>query len=164
MAQFLFLVRIAAAEDLWEIAMRTARMLGLLQAALLLLMMAEGCSRTPVPLTPVSGKVNYKGFGLQGGTIVFTPDASRGESGRIAFGKIHSDSSYQLFTGESEGAAAGNYRVTVISTANANLQTPGQPFAAPYSLLPDKYRDPDLSKVSCEVKPNRPNIIDFNLD
>ena len=31
------------------------------------------------------------------------------------------------------------------------MQTPGQPFNAPYSFLPEKYRDPQLSELACEI-------------
>ena len=32
------------------------------------------------------------------------------------------------------------------------------------SILPEKYRDPELSLLACEIKPDRPNQLDFNLD
>ena len=144
--------------------MRTARMLGLCQLALLSLILLGGCQRGPAPLMQVSGKVAYKGFALQGGTIVFTPDTSRGETGRIALGRINQDGTYHLNTGENLGAPAGWYRVTVTSLAASGLPTPGQLFNHPYSILPDKYRDPELSQLACEIKANRPNTIDFNLD
>jgi hypothetical protein len=144
--------------------MCTARMLGPGLAALMSLFVLGGCQRGPAPLTPVSGKVAYKGFSLQGGTIVFSPDLARGESGRPALGRINQDGTYQLTTGEAQGAPAGWYRVTVTSTAPSTAPVPGQIFSAPYSYLPEKYRDPELSQLACEVKPNRPNTIDFNLD
>jgi hypothetical protein len=143
--------------------MRTARMLGL-GLALLAAFHGLGCHRTPAPLMPVSGRVSYKGNLLQGGTIVFTPDSQRGESGPLALGKINQDGSYHLYTGESLGAPAGWYRVTVTSNAPSGVQIPGQPFNAPYSYLPEKYCDPNLSELPCEVKADRPNSIDFRLD
>jgi hypothetical protein len=30
--------------------------------------------------------------------------------------------------------------------------------------VPEKYRDPELSGLSCEVKPECANCIDFNLE
>jgi hypothetical protein len=113
-----------------------------------------GCQRTPAPFAAVHGRVLYKGSQIPGGLIVFTPDASRGTSGAIAFGKIREDGSYTLFTGEAEGASAGWYRVTVGALVPS----------APVSLLPEKYRDPSSSLLACEVKPDRPNQLDFNLD
>jgi hypothetical protein len=142
--------------------MKTARWLGLVQAAVLLLLVA-GCGRAP--LTPVQGKVAYKGFWLQNGVVVFTPDTSRGERGAIAVGKIREDGSFTLSTGDSPGAYPGWYRVTVSSLSTTSLSSPGgQGFAVPPSLLPEKYRDPEQSLLACEVKSSRTNNIDFNLE
>lgn len=122
-----------------------------------------GCGRAP--LTPVQGKVAYKGVNLQGGVIVFTPDATRGERGTIAVAKIREDGSYALVTGEAPGASPGWYRVTVSAVANTSFSQPaGSGFTYPQSLLPEKYRDPDSSLLTCEVKSGRTNNIDFNLD
>lgn len=143
-------------------AMNTARWLGIGQATLAALLLA-GCGRAP--LAPVHGKVAYKGFALQSGVIVFTPDASRGERGSIAVGKIGADGSYTIYTGETAGASAGWYRVTVSSLSTTSLSAPGgQGYTYPQSLLPEKYRDPESSMLACEVKPSRTNNIDFNLD
>ena len=142
--------------------MNIARWLWLGPAALLLGLVA-GCGRSP--LTPVEGKVAYKGTALQSGVIVFTPDATRGERGSIAVGKIREDGSYTLYTAEAPGAAAGWYRITVSAVAATSLSPPSaQGFTFPQSLLPEKYRDPELSLLACEVKPSRTNHIDFNLD
>ena len=144
--------------------MRTARMLGLGLVTLTFLTMLGGCKRGAAPLTPVSGKVAYKNYSLPGGMIVFTPDSSRGSAGPMAVGKINQDGTYHLYTGEAPGAPAGWYRVTVTSLAPTGMQIPGQPFNPPSSYLPDKYRDPVLSELACEIKPDKPNSINFNLD
>ncbi|MCS7044897.1 MAG: hypothetical protein NZO58_00935 [Gemmataceae bacterium] len=140
--------------------MNTARWLGLtlLPAALALL---AGCGRAP--LTPVQGRVAYKGVALQSGVIVFTPDTTRGERGAIAVGRIREDGTYTLYTGDTPGVSAGWYRVTVSAMALPSSTPPGVP-AYPQSLLPEKYRDPTQSMLACEVKPSRTNYIDFNLD
>ena len=135
--------------------MRGARMLGI---GFLTAAAALGCHRGPAPLAPVTGKVAYKGLALSGGTIVFSRDGTRGESGPLAFGRINADGSYQLHTAEVVGAPAGWYRVTVTS-----LTPTGAPYNF-YSLLPDKYRDPQTSELTCEVKADRPNTLDVNLD
>lgn len=142
--------------------MKIAWWIGLVQVALMSFLLA-GCGRTP--LSPVHGKVTYKGFALQSGVIVFTPDASRGERGSIAVGKIGADGSYTVYTGETAGAGAGWYRVTVSALSSTSLSPPGgQGFSYPMSLLPEKYRDPEQSMLACEIKPSRTNNIDFNLD
>src|SRR5262245_18753574 len=146
--------------------MKILQSLWLGQAALvmpLVVLCLTGCGRAP--LTPVHGKVSYKGVALQGGVIVFTPDAGRGERGAIAVGKIREDGTYTLSTSDAQGASPGWYRVTVSSLAATSYSPSSvQGFAYPQSLLPEKYRDPDLSLLACEIKPSRTNNIDFNLD
>jgi len=119
-----------------------------------------GCQQKPATLNQVSGKVLYKGTLLRDGVIVFSPDTGRGESGPIAYGTIKADGTYTLKTADAPGAAAGWYRVTISSEANNSA--PFDP--APVSRIPEKYRDPQLSQLQCEVKANRDNHLDFNLD
>lgn len=139
--------------------MIVARMLAVTFLALGGLLLV-GCQRNSTALNHVTGKVRYQGALLQGGIIVFSPDTTRGESGKIAFGKIAGDGSYTIATGDAVGATAGWYRVTIasLSGTTSSLDAP------PISLIPDKYRDPQLSLLQCEVKPNRDNHLDFNLD
>lgn len=136
--------------------MVVARMLIVCLAALAVV----GCTQKPPTLNAVSGKVYYKGAILSTGVIVFTPDASRGESGKVAFATIQTDGSYIIATDDVPGVAAGWYRVTIGAVSN-----PGASYdTAPTSLIPEKYRDPLLSQLQCEVKENRDNHLDFNLD
>jgi hypothetical protein len=119
-----------------------------------------GCTQKPATLNHVTGKVSYKGALLRTGVIVFTPDTSRGESGKIAFGTIKDDGTYIIATDDAPGAAAGWYRVTVGSLSGVSATYD----SAPISLIPEKYRDPTLSQLQCEVVANRDNHLDFNLD
>jgi hypothetical protein len=136
-----------------------ARMLILCSLALAGLL-AAGCSNKPTALNQVTGKVIYKGAPLKSGLIVFSPDTSRGENGKIAFSKIKEDGAYTLYTGDAPGVTAGWYRVTIASLSGSTTS-----YDSPLtSLIPDKYRDPQLSQVQCEVKANRDNHLDFNLD
>ncbi len=126
---------------------------------LLIALLAVGCQGGSAALAPVSGKVTYKGSPLPGGTIVFTPDASRSERGQLAVGRIQADGTFALRTGEALGARPGWYRITVVSVASSSA-----PFAAPYSVIPERYRDPELSLLACEVKGQQANAIDIELD
>jgi hypothetical protein len=117
-------------------------------------LLLAGCapkSGTPVP---VSGKVSYRNKPLQGGLIVFTPDAAKGESGPSAYGEIGPDGSYKLKMDHAAGANPGWYRVTVASLSNtfSSLDMP------PVSLIPERYRDPQLSQLQIEVQPNIANL------
>jgi hypothetical protein len=121
-----------------------------------------GCGG-PKALLPVSGKVTYRGQPVPGGTIAFTPDAKHGEHGPMAVGEIAPDGTYSLRTGKDFGAAAGVYRVTVAAVTSRGIAPPGQPFHVPQSLVPEKYRDPELSQVTSRIEPDRANIIDIDL-
>jgi hypothetical protein len=68
----------------------------------------------------------------------------------MAKADIQADGSYVLRTGDAWGAVAGWHRVTVVS------------FDA--SALPARYRDPEQSGLSFEVRPNQDNTININLE
>ncbi len=126
-------------------------------AAALILFLALGCDGERGVSAPwlarVHGKVYRQGVPLQGGTIVFIPDAGRGGEGPLARAEIQPDGTYTLRTGDAHGAVPGFHRVTVLAT--------DQPGAAPLSR---KYRDPELSGLEREVKPGQDNTINFDLE
>jgi hypothetical protein len=130
-----------------------------------LLLMAAGCGNHGSDgLRPVHGRVLYRGVPLSGGTIVFSPDADRGGAGPLAQADIQPDGYYVLKTEDHPGALAGWYRVTVVA-----LQVPGKAgseavWAPPRSLLPSRYRDPELSGLGCQVRQDQENTLDFNLE
>lgn len=132
-------------------------------AGLLMLGLMAGCDGGPA-LSPVHGKVTYRSAPLTGGTIVFTPDAKRGGHGPLASAEIQPDGTYTLRTGSSPGAAIGWHRVTIVAIEKTPPAATGQRFQVPRSLIPEKYRDPELSGLSCEVKPDKENGINFNLE
>jgi len=128
-------------------------------AVLLAIVLASGCDSALEPMTSVRGKVTYRGVPLHTGTIVFTPDESRGTTGPMARAEIRAEGTYELSTEDQRGARAGWYRVTIMAMDGS----PGS-YSMPRSLLPDKYRDPELSGLSCHVKSSQENIVDFNLE
>ena len=143
--------------------MACARMLRLGALSLALLVLGVGCRRSTV-LHAVSGKVTYRGAALTNGIVVFTPDATRGESGPIALGTIRQDGSYILNTGDATGAGPGWYRVTVAAFTTPGPNTAMATPQVHLPTLPDKYRDPELSMLRCQVKADQANTIDLNLD
>jgi hypothetical protein len=122
-----------------------------------------GCWSGTQPLVPVSGTIYYLGQPVRSGVIVFTPDASHGSRGPIAHGKIQADGSYVLATGEQSGAVVGWHRVTVLSQAATQPQVAGPPYSIPRSLVPEKYRSPDLSGLAYEVKAGQENVFHIDL-
>jgi hypothetical protein len=123
-----------------------------------------GCGSGKPTANPVNGKVYFKGSALPCGTIVFTPDASRGNQGALARSEIQSDGSYSLRTEVGYGVAPGWYRVTVMAVEMPEKPEPGKRYPKPRSLLPEKYRDPELAGLIREVKAGQANGIDFNLE
>jgi hypothetical protein len=131
--------------------------------ALLFCVCAPGCDSGFALPCPVFGKVSYRGAPLHTGTVVFIPDVNRGGSGPIARADVQMDGSYLLQTGESAGAAPGWYRVTIAALDTRFDDNTQDGFAIPMSLIPEKYRDPTLSGLVCEVKVGQENRIDFDL-
>jgi len=123
-----------------------------------------GCGSAATPLVAVQGKVSYRGLPLTNGVIVFTPDVNRGTRGALAHAEIQPDGSYVLHTGEQAGAVPGWHHITVLALRSPAAAPSGQRFAIPQSLLPEKYRDPDLAGLAREVKSGTANIIDLDLD
>lgn len=129
-----------------------------------ILLAAFGCSTSVNEPTEVHGKVLYKEQPLRNGTIVFAPDNRHGATGPLMAAEIRPDGSYEL-TGTTTGGGvrAGWYRVTVVAV-EPTLPQPGGRFSVPRSLVPEKYRDPDLSGLGCQIAAGKKNRIDFRLE
>ncbi|MBY0231230.1 MAG: hypothetical protein K2W96_18265 [Gemmataceae bacterium] len=121
----------------------------MLRAAPLLLLLVMGCGGSPPALSPAKGVVKWRGRALPGGTIVFTPDAERGNRGSMAVGTVGSDGTFALETEGKPGCVPGWHRVTVLSRGCA---------------LPTRYRDPEMSGQHVEIKPGQENACEVNLD
>jgi hypothetical protein len=129
-----------------------------------LLLACAGCGSGKAPLQPVHGTVYFQSKPLTRGTVVFTPDASRGHGGPIASGPIKSDGTYSLKTEGSQGASPGWYRVTVLAVEMPPQPEGGDRYAVPHSLLPEKYRDPELADLVREVLAGKESRIDLCLE
>lgn len=137
--------------------MKSASFRTLRHLPLLLVFASLGCGRAAI--VPVQGKVSYRGYGVNNGLVVFTPD----QRGTIAVGRIREDGSYVLYTGDTPGAYPGHYRVTVCSlTASSAADTFGR-YEFPRSAIPDRYRDPELSRLAQSIQPGRQNVLDIDL-
>jgi hypothetical protein len=130
-------------------------------AAAMALFSTTGCEPGDSPMAPVCGKVLYRGMPVRTGSIVFTPDALRGGSGPLASADLQPDGSFTLHTGERVGAVPGWHRVTILAVESGPAAGRGQ---RPRLLVPERYSDPDLSGLACEVKPGQENTVTFNLD
>lgn len=124
-----------------------------LLALLVSVALPAGCTRPPPPLAPVYGRVTFAGAPVAHGVIVFSPDADSGCYGPCASAEIGGDGRYTLATNGSPGATPGWHRVTV-----AALTTSVGP------RLPDRFRDPNLSRLRAQVVAGRDNPLDFQLE
>ena len=124
------------------------------------------CSSGP-KLNPVEGKVIYKGQPLQGATVVFHLEGADPVRTPPAFGQTREDGTFSLTTGQTEGAAAGVYAVTI--TQPEMLAPKGKKGAI--SMAPPENRDAlkgafassAKSKIKVEIK-NGPNQLEpFDL-
>jgi hypothetical protein len=117
-----------------------------------------GCGSKPLAKIAVKGKVWYRGQPLPGGTIVFAPDAERGNNGPLAKGTIAADGTFAL----APETAAGWYRIAVAPLPSDSTSAPT--VSNPYPGLPARYRNPNLSGLNGEIKPGTENTFEFNLE
>jgi hypothetical protein len=113
-----------------------------------------GCDAEPARLVAVRGTVRYKRAPLREGIVVFTPDAVRGSGGPMSHAEIKPDGSYLLASNDGPGAVPGWHRVTISSSGATDARPP----------LPVRYGDAEQSGLSFEVKPERDNVIDIDLE
>jgi hypothetical protein len=116
-----------------------------------LLILTVGCDSDPVKPVSVQGRVFFHNEPLRGGTIVFTPDAERGNQGPMATAEIQADGRYTLRTGTEPGAVPGWHRVTIAAGPDSRT-------------LPRAYSDPNKSGQCREVKAGQANAFDFYLE
>jgi hypothetical protein len=120
---------------------------------LCLLPLLLGCKPEPAPVARVHGKVTVNGQPLRGGVIVFAPDEKRGNRGPLSHASIQDDGSYELGAKEGSGASLGWQRITLTAPPENNALVAGM----------EKYRNPDLSGLTYEVKPGQDNLCDISL-
>ena len=115
-----------------------------------LLILVLGCTPTPPVPAPVHGTVSVNGQPLRGGTIVFVPDRQRGNRGEVSHAVLADDGSFEL----KAGAVPGWHRITVAPPADA----------VDLARRLEKFRYPDRSGLSREVKVGEPNNFDIRIE
>jgi len=110
-----------------------------------------GCASSPEDVRlPVAGKVMIGDKAAASGSVVFKPDAAKGnKSKHEPRGRINEDGGYVLETTTQKGAPEGWYKVGVTVTAPAD---PKNPYAEPKHLIARDYGDPELSGISMNVE------------
>jgi hypothetical protein len=117
---------------------------------LLVVLALTGCNSSGLGrVVPVQGKVTLNGAPLSSGSLVFKPDAAKGNNSTLQpASDIAADGTYNLFTKEKPGAPLGWYKVGVVAEGPAS---PTDPYAPRKSLVAQRYNDPETSGVAIEV-------------
>jgi hypothetical protein len=134
----------------------------LILCSFLFVVTATGCRQGDPKLVQVEGNVTAGNKPLTFGTVILYPDATKkNESKEEPRGSIDANGHYQVLTGVKEGVTPGWYRVSVSA---AKLLDPKNPYHTDW-LIPEKYLDPNKSKLRLEVVPNpAPGAYDLKLD
>jgi hypothetical protein len=112
-----------------------------------------GCRRGPLPQFPVRGTVRINGTPLRGGTVVFAPDPRRGGRGPVSSGMLDADGRFELSNDLGPGAVRGWHRVTIAPP----------PDSEDLIFALERYRHPDLSGLTFEVRADTENFAEFQL-
>ncbi len=126
----------------------------LLPLILFLSVFALGCEPTPAAQARVHGTVTVNGRPLRGGTIVFVPDRQRGNRGDVAQAVVGEDGRFELRGKHGMGAVPGWHRITVAPP----------PDATDLVQRMEKYRYPDQSGLSREIKAGSDNQCDIQIE
>jgi hypothetical protein len=113
-----------------------------------ILCLITGCEEPPpkIKTWPVQGKVTVDEQPLRMGTILFTPDAAKGNLSKLeARGILTADGQYSLRTGELVGAPPGWYRVTIYAMDSVDSTK------LPEWLADEKYTKAETSGLAAEV-------------
>jgi len=106
-----------------------------------------GCGRGNPPGTPVKGKITIDGDPLPAGTVIFEPDAQKGNISKREF-RAQIDptnpGAYELKS-DGDGVSLGWYRVAVFAIESANRMT------QPVWLADRKYSDVKTSGLSVQI-------------
>ncbi len=98
---------------------------------------------------PVKGKVTVDGEPLKQGSIVFRPDADKGNTLALEpAAQIADDGTYELNTRGKPGAPPGAYRVTVMAQVPLD---PKNPYSRGKLLVPQEYTAKDTTPLRIEV-------------
>jgi hypothetical protein len=135
---------------------------------LLLLLVLGGCGASDgLELVPVSGKVTVDGNAVAGASVMFFPDASKGNKEQLTVGgATNAEGVYQLQTSKPDGKTGGGaplgwYKVVVNTDVptTENVSKSTKPVA-----IASKYKSATATDLSVEVSKTAPaGSYDFKL-
>ncbi len=128
----------------WQTLVRSVCLIAVIVVSL------GGCDSSGLGrIVPVKGQVSLNGKALTTGSLVFKPDAAKGNGAKFEpASSIAADGSYSLFTKDKAGAPLGWYKVGIVAQEAGN---PSDPYAAMKPLVPPHYNDAETSDVFVEV-------------
>ena len=125
-----------------------------------------GCGSTN-QITPVSGKITYKGAPCDGALVVFHPLAGERLNDPKPVATTSPDGVYRLtLFAENDGAIPGEYGVTIVWNAlerEPKMSLSGEGSAGS-DRLKGKYGNPVSPKLKAKVESGKANQFDFDLD
>ena len=127
-----------------------------------------GCSGGD-SLHPVTGKVTYKGQPLKGALVTLHPTGNNDPKVHRPIGLSQGDGCFNVTTGEREGAAAGEYVVTIIGSVTPPAPDGKKPKAFStgepdtVDLFNGAYSNADTSKTTVTVKAGKNELATFDL-
>lgn len=130
----------------------------------LLALFATSCKKGP-ELNPVTGKVLFKNEPLAGATVTFHPKTADLKAVPPT-AQTMADGTFTVVTGDKEGAAAGDYIVTIICSElppeakKGGLATGGMDTV---DRLKGAYANRDASKISVQIKKGPNQLEPFSL-
>ena len=127
-------------------------------ALLILGCMIWGCGSKSEKKQSVQGTVWYRGMPLPGGVIIFVPDEARGNSGPLCRSSIAADGNFHL----AQEVPSGWYRIAIapLPTEAESLPSVSVPYPGPAR----RYRNPELSGLTGEIRNSAENHFEFVLD
>ena len=123
-----------------------------------------GCSQKG-GLSPVKGKVTFQGAPLGGALVSFHPTSKQGEM-TPPTGYTKEDGTFSVTTGDTVGAAPGDYTVTVICSVPIKSKGGGMSFGdggETEDRLKGAYANRDASKIKVTIKEGPNELEPFNL-
>lgn len=146
--------------------MQNTRRFWSVSSCLLVLLSALGTSCSKTQSNPVQGKVLYKGEPLKAALVSFHPDGTAEVNVDPSIGLTNDDGTFSLTTGQSPGAPAGKYVVTIIcfvplKTKVQGMSMGGEPET--YDRLQGAYADRAASRIKVEVKSGPNQLEPFQL-
>jgi hypothetical protein len=131
----------------------------------LILLPALGCLSCSgsAALNPVQGTVLYKNQPLAGALVTFHPKGATGVATILPVGMTKEDGTFTLTTGQTDGAPAGEYVVTLICSEVVKSKRISTEQPETQDRFRGAYANAATSQIQVEIK-NGPNqLAPFNL-